>query len=94
MREGARFGTVQTHRVQAGQGEKKGLCLALSGGGGKDTGNEGARVAYGWRETRDNRRRHMTPRADRKRVGKEHLSIWSELKRKRDRETVEEMENG
>lgn len=37
MREGARFGTVQTHRVQAGQGEKKGLCLALSGGGGERT---------------------------------------------------------
>lgn len=42
MREGAQFGTVQTHRVQAGQGEKKGLCLPLSRGGG--TGNEGARV--------------------------------------------------
>lgn len=38
MREGARFGTVQTHRVQAGQGEKKGLCLALSGGGERTLG--------------------------------------------------------
>lgn len=34
MREGARFGTVQTHRVQAGQGEKKGLCLPCWWGGG------------------------------------------------------------
>lgn len=88
MREGARVSTVQTHRVQAGQGEKKGLCLPLSGG--KDTGKEGARVAYGWRETEDNRLDHMTPSVERKRFGKEHLSIWSELKRKRDRETDRE----
>lgn len=41
MREGARFGTVQTHRVQAGQGEKKGLCLPLLGGGALGTREHG-----------------------------------------------------
>lgn len=35
----------------------------------------------------------MTRSVEPKRFGKEHLSIWSKLKRRRDR-TVEEMERG
>lgn len=40
-------------------------------------------LAYGWRETGDNRLDHMT--SERERFGRERLSIWSKLKRKEGR---------
>lgn len=90
MREGALFGTVQTERVQAGQGRKE-RPLSAFVGGGKDTGNEGARVLLDGEGKKD----EITGwSGERKRFGKEHLSIWSKLKRRRDSGGEEEWMRG